>query len=282
MPTLGFPPAPSGTSTTGAPAYLSVFTSLPGGMAGAVDSLRFDRLALTARRLFPKLNTAVSNDYLTELLVAAEADLSQRLRVWFQPREVIPDTADPSERVALEAQGKIVETEPGYDYDPDLFQGERWGLFELRQRPVIAVRKMEFAYPQPTSSLYTIPTEWVRLDGKYGRFNLVPNNASLMIPLNAFLLSAVGGGRTVPFMVQIRYAAGIANIQRDYPNLLELIKRATVLRLIDGLYLPQSGSTSADGLSQSLSWDADKYRDAIETQVQQLRERIHGINMVVM
>jgi hypothetical protein len=36
-----------------------------------------------------------------------------------------------------------------------------------------------------------------------------------------------------------------------------------VLKVIDDGFLPQSGSISADGLSQSLSVDMDKYHDAI-------------------
>ena len=283
MPLLGFTNGGqvAAAAANAAATYVSVFNTTPGGIAAAVDGLRFDRLSLVARRLYPQLNNRVTNDLLTETLMAAEADLSQQLRVWFQPRTIIPISAAPSEAAALTAAGAIVEYEPGYDYDPDLFMGNTWGLFELRQKPVVSIGSIVFAYPSQTSTLYTIPPDWVRLEAKYGRFNLVPTNTTLQLPLNSYLLSTLGGGRIVPLMIQIRYVAGIANIQRDYPNIIDLIKRMAVLRLIDTLYLPQSSSASADGLSQSLSWESAKAHDEIKAQIERLRERIHGVNMMV-
>src|SRR3546814_15149872 len=77
-------------------------------------------------------------------------------------------------------------------------------------------------------------------------------------------MQALGGGRTIPFMIQLTYVAGLANAARDYPDLLDVIKKKAVLKIVQDRYLPQSGSISADGLSQSVSVQMDQYQDVID------------------
>lgn len=255
---------------------VSAFPSLP----AAVAQIRRDRLLSAASNFFP--DTPLSDEYLLEKVVAAEASAQRELRCFFTPHEMLPEGADQSEIDALTQAGNVVTIEPGYDYDPAFFQGNTWGLIEVRQKPIIAVHSIKFAYPSPDNTLYDIPIQWVRMDAKYGRINLVPVQTTLMLPLNAFLLSALGGGRLVPLMLQVRYRCGLANAASDFPDLLDVLKKMTVLSIIEDNYTPASGSTSADGLSQTVAVDTAKYQQVIDRRVKVLRDAIHGIRIMVM
>ncbi len=258
----------------------SIFNTGGASIRDAIASLRRDRLALALRRLSPRAE--ISDESLLEKLLAAEAQVSRDLRVWLTPREVLPWSASADEIQALQDAGKVVEFEPGYDYSPEFYDGNSWGRLDLRQVAVIEVHKIEFVYPSLGQTLYAIPNEWIRVDRKYGAISLVPTNATIVLPLNNYILTVLGGGRTIPLMIQVRYSAGLQNAARDYPDLVDIIKKSAVLRLVDDMLLPTSGSTSADGLSQSLSWDADKYREAIEKKLEGLRQAIQGVRVMVL
>lgn len=241
----------------------------------AIARLRQDRLLQVVETYAP--GATFSDDYLWDKLRAAEADAERRLRVFFSPVEIIPQGSD-EDTDALDAANVRWIEEPGYDFDPDLFKGETWGLIETRQHPIIRIDAIQFAWPAPgMGSAFTVPQSWIRIDKKYGRINLVPTQNLLTLPLNTFILSALSGGRSVPLMMQIRYAAGLTNAARDYPDLTDLVQKMAVLNLLADLFLPQSGSISADGLSQSLSLDLDKYRQGIEDRLETLRQAIHGV-----
>ncbi|WP_431860143.1 hypothetical protein [Azospirillum sp.] len=262
----------------------------------AVPDLRNDRLMRLGKGMRP--DAAVSDDYLWGKLLAAEKLIERQLRVFLTPREIVPLGASwvtvpagtpQAEIDALTASGKEVFTdgtevleEPGYDYDPDLWRGNTWGLIELRQKPIIKVHSITFAYPSPSSKLFSIPTEWIRPDKKYGRISLVPVQGAVTLPMNTYLLSTLGGGRLVPLMLQVRYSAGLTNVEVEHPDIADVIKKAAVLSVVDDKYLPQSASASVDGLSQSLSWDAEKYRDAIDKKVATIRDSLQGIRVMVM
>lgn len=254
--------------------------SVFGDLAAAVAGLRRDRLAAMLENYAP--GRTITDEYLLEKLVAAEKAMERELRIFFTPREMIPPGTPQAEIEALEAAGETVMEEPGYDYDPDMFRGNTWGLIELRQRPIIQVHRVWFAYPDPVSSIYAVPIEWVRPEKKIGRINLVPSQAAALLPLNAFILSAVGGGRKIPLMLQVRYRAGLVNAAADYPDLLTLIKRQAVLDMIGDIFVPGSGSVSADGLSQTISFEAAKYQDEITAKVAKLQSALHGIRVMVM
>ena len=222
-----------------------------------------------------------SDDALYSKLIAAEADASHQLRVFFAPTLVIPEGAPQSEIDALEAAGTRYVQEPAYDYDPEFFHGERWGFIVVNHRPLISVQSIRFAYPDPTQQVWEVPISWARTDRQYGHIRLVPAAQSFSAPLSAFVMQALGGGRTIPFMIQVRYTSGLANAARDFPELLDLVKKMAVLRILQSAFLPQSGSISADGLSQSASVDVEKWHDGIVDKLGDLRDAIHGIRMMV-
>lgn len=248
-----------------------------------IQILRNDRLMAVARRYYPKV--ALSDEYLWDKLLATETDVARQLRTFLQPTMCLPIWATPEELAAYtDASPPVpVYQEPGYDYTPDLYSGPRWGFIEVRHRPIISITSISFTYPTPSDTLYTFPNDWIRPDLKYGVINLVPSQTAVQgVTLNAFVLSAFSGGLTVPLTLQIRYMAGLQNVRNgdNYRDLVDLIFKATSLSILEEQFIPQSGSASVDGLSQSLSLDMDKYRDMIEVRVGRLRRSIHGIRMV--
>jgi hypothetical protein len=253
----------------------SIFT------AEDVVILQRDRLMAAARRYFPRIQLSAA--YLQRKLLAAEADASRRLRVFFKPRMCLPVFASQEEIAGYAALTPPVPVylEPGYDYSPDIYSGPRWGLLEVRQRPIVSIESITFTYPSPSDTLYTFPNDWIRPDNKYGVINLVPTQTAVQgISLNAYILSAFSGGLTVPLTLQVRYMAGLQNVQDDYPDLVDLIFKMASLSILEEQYIPQSGSVSADGLSQSVSLDMDKYSEMIETRIERLRQSINGVRMI--
>lgn len=266
------------------PAALGAGLNLPfPSVPGAIASLRRDRLFQIMQTFFP--TAMLDGSYLLQKLVASTALIQHMLRVFLTPREMLPNTATQDEIDALTATGAVVELEPAYDYNPDLFQGNTWGFQPLRQRPIIAVHGMQFVYPTPNNTLFQIPSEWIRTDNKYGTINLLPVTASFSMPLNAFILSALGGGRMVPNFLEIRYSAGLINCARDWPDILDVILKQTVLSIFEDWYIPgnKSESTSADGLSQSTSVGLKlrDYEDIIGRKLETIRQAMFGIRLGV-
>ena len=244
----------------------------------AVREMRRDRLISVAANLFP--DVTLDDDYLWFKLMSAEASASRALRCFFTPRECYATGADPNTIAALEAAGSVLYEEPGYDFEPSMFSGGSWGAIETRQRPIINVNSIIFTYPAAASLLFEVPTTWLRVDKKYGRIQFVPLGTFMTGQLGGFVVSTIGSFE-MPLMVQISYRAGLQNAAQDYPDLLDLIKKMAVLSIVEDQYLPGSASTSMDGLSQSLSWDATKYEDSIEKKIARLRQSIHGVMMGV-
>jgi len=205
------------------------------------------------------------NEFLLHEIQAAEADISQRLRTYFEPTKVFPFPPAQSDLDALPV-GMPYDQEPGYDYDTTFFQGERWGFIATRHKPIISVDFIRFSYPAPTLVFYTIPNDWMRIDFKYGQINLVPATSTFTAPLSAFMLQALSGGTTIPFMMQVQYTAGLQNVRTDpkWRNLVDVIYRQAVLNCLKNAYIPQSGSISADGLSESRGFDVLKFQEGID------------------
>lgn len=253
----------------------ALFPDLP----AAVLTLRQDRLMQVLETWLP--GVVFSDDYLADKLRAAEADAERQLRVFFGPVEILPH-GWPEDTAALDTAGVRWIEEPGYDFEPDLFAGERWGLLETRQRPILHVEAIQFAWPAPGQGvLYRIPESWQRIDKKYGRINLVPTQDLIALPLNTFLLNAFGGGRRVPLMIQIRYRAGLTDASLHWPDLIDLVKKMAVLSLLNDGFLPASGSISADGLSQSKSFDLNAFAGMIDHKLETLRQALHGVRHIV-
>ena len=248
-------------------------------LSAAAAALREERLLQVISTWAP--GVVLSDDYLAEKLRTAEADAERKLRVFFSPVEIIP-TGWPEDTAALDAAGIRWVEEPGYDFEPELFAGERWGLLETRHRPIVRIDAIQFTWPAPALGvLYRIPKSWPRVDKKYGRINLVPTQDMVSLPLNTFLLTTLGGGRRIPLMVQIRYCAGLDNTSQHWPDLLDLVKKMAILSLMGDWFLPTSGSISADGLSQSKGLDIDKFASMVEGKLDALRQALHGLRVMV-
>jgi hypothetical protein len=254
----------------------SVFPSIPEAILG----LRRDRLMGPTTTWMAGVE--LSDEYLLEKLVSAEAEVERALRVFITPVEVLPTTTHQDVRDALDADGQRWVEEPGYDHDGSMVWGRSWAATDLRQRPVIRIREIRFAYPDPESTLFEVPTNWIRLDKKYGRFQLVPVQSVGAMQLSSVVLSALSAGMTIPLAIQVRYVAGLENAARDFPDVLSLIKRKAVLSILDEQFLAASGSTSVDGLSQSMSWDAGPHHKTIDDKLERLRQSIHGIRLAVL
>jgi hypothetical protein len=251
----------------------------------AVAQLQRDRLLLAAQTHFA--GVTLSQDYIWEKLRAAEAEASRILRVRFRPTMFFPEPPTQDEIDAL--AGMPWELDEGYDYDPEMYAGDRWGLFKTHSSPLIDVQSVRFAYPAQGNNVFDIPNEWLQLDRKYGHVRIVPLSTAAVAQLTPLLMQLVAVGRTIPNMVRITYVAGLENAASDYPELVDVVKKMAVLKVIEDGFLPQSGSISADGLSQSLSVDMGKYDEVVDRTLNGppgrnggLRAAIHGITMGVM
>lgn len=230
------------------------------------------------------------DDTLLEQLNAAAADVEGQLKVRLQPTTFFPDPPSQAEIDAL-PETMQWEWEPGQDYRPEFFGSGNWGWMVLRHKPVISIEFIRFAYPNPGSQNFTIPSEWIRFDPKYAQVNLVPNSASFTAPLTAFAMQMMAGGGMIPFALQIKYVAGLTGVKTDpvWGALRNAILMSATASLLEIAAPPQSGSISADGLSQSVSMDPSKYREMVDKALfgpkganGGLWTQIHGIGGTIM
>lgn len=252
----------------------------------AVDRLRADSLMMAASGAFTAVQ--VSDDYLWDKLRAAESEMAHELRVPLVPTAFFPDKPSDDEIAAL--NGMPWGIDPGYDYAPSDFAfNDKWGYIKMRNKPLHSVSRVRFSYPGGPTAHYDLPLDWLRMDKKYGQVQFVPSSTAFAAPLNTFVMQAIGQGRTIPLAIQFTYVAGLDNVQQNYPELMDAIMKKTVIKVVEDAFLPQSGSISADGLSQSISNDMDKHRDTVERIINGekgsnggLMAAIHGIRFGVM
>lgn len=249
-----------------------------------VQELREDRLMAAAAGAFQ--NIEVSDDYLWQKIRAAESEISHTLRVPLVPTRFFPNKPTQEQIDALDGMAWAVDA--AYDYDPDMFHFDKWGYFVTRQKPIISVERMWFSYPSRTDGWFTVPNDWIRTDARYGHIRLVPSSPAIFTTMSTFIMTALAGSRTIPFMINLEYTAGLADVETTYPELLDCIKKMAVLKVISDAFLPQSGSISADGLSQSISIDMSKYHESVDRILNGeqgsnggLMSKIHGIRMMV-
>lgn len=227
----------------------------------AVAKMRRDRLIMAANGALPSVT--VSDDYLWDKLRAAESEIAHELRVPLAPTAFFPSTPTQAEIDALGGQPWGID--PGYDYQPsDFAYNDRWGTIKLRNKPLHSISRVRFAYPGGPTAHYDLPLDWVRPDRKYGMIQFVPSSTAFAAPLNQFVMQAIGMGRTIPLAIQISYVAGLQDVGANYPELLDAVYKKAALKVIEDAFLPQSGSISADGLSQSISNDMEKHHDTVE------------------
>lgn len=252
----------------------------------AVDRLRQDSLMMAARGALPSV--VVTDDYIWSKILAAESEIAHELRVPLAPTTFFPEQPTESEITAL--AGADWGIDPGYDYSPEAFgYNDKWGMLKMRNKPLISVSRVRFAYPGGSGSHYDLPLDWLRMDKKHGTVQFVPSSTAFVAPLNAFVMQAIGNGRTIPLAIQVTYVAGLSNVAVDYPELLDVVMKKASLKIIEDAFLPQSGSISADGLSQSMSNDMEKHHDTIDRVLNGgkganggLMAAIHGIRLGVL
>jgi hypothetical protein len=206
----------------------------------------------------------------------AERTAEKALRVFLTPCELLPSGATDAERDAFDAAGIRWQEEAGYDHEG--YSGN-WGALDLRHRPVIDIHEVRFCYPDPKSTLFVAPPEWIRLDKKYGRLQLVPTQSVGGFAVSNLVIASLNAGQTVPLAIQVRYRAGLRNAARDYPDVLNLILKQAVLDTLDDQFMPTGGSSSVDGLSQSMQWDGSKHHKELDAKFEKLRSSLHGIRM---
>ena len=163
--------------------------------------------------------------------------------------------------------------------------GDAWGFMQLRQKPLVSVQSVQFAYPTPGNLVYDVPMEWIRLDRRYAQLHLVPTGMTSLAPISGYMLSTIAGGRNIPMMVRVRYTAGLSDAHALWPDILDVTQRLAAFKTLQGQFLPSSGSISADGLSQSSSIDFDKWMHGpggIDATFEKLYEAIHGPRLAVL
>jgi hypothetical protein len=237
-----------------------------------------DRLMAAVSVFMPGIE--IDPGYVYQQILSAESDIAHRLRVLLVPHEILPDGTDPAVLAELDAQGIPWLTEPPYDMVPGQYANDKWGYLICRQKPVIEVLSVSYHYPVPNNLVWTMPNDWIRVDKKYGHLQFVPTGTPVTAPLSAYVLGAMAHGRTIPQMIRVRYRAGMEDAFGTYPELKNLIVMKAVLNVLDGWFIPQSGSISADGLSQSFSMDMDRHKNAIDGRLEALRSFIHGQRMI--
>lgn len=252
--------------------------------AAAIAKMRCDRLMLAAKSILPDIQ--LSDSYLWDKLLAAEAHARHVLRVPLAPTRFFPLDPTPEQLAAI---GDMPwDLDPPYDWLPDTFMGDKWGYMLLRNRPIIDIHDFRVTYPSTQNTVLDVPMDWLRLDKKYGHLNLVPTSPLAIQTVGAVLIPMLSGGRRLPFAVHIEYTAGLQDVRRNYPDLLDVVFKLATIGVLEDSYLPQSGSISADGLSQSTSIDTDKYHEAVERILYGpdggnggLVAKINGIRMMV-
>lgn len=218
----------------------------------------------------------LDDDFLWEMMVEGEAQLAVALGIDLQPTEyfpVVPPT--PDEIVAL--AGRPWKVEPGYDCTPNFFSASSWGTTKLRTKLVTAIHRVQVVYPPQPQPIFTVPPSWVLFDAPGSVLQIIPGGSGASeVPLSVFVLQTLTSGYTVPHMLRVRYTAGLTPEHEFYQLIRGLALRQGAVRVLMNSFIPQSGSISADGLSQSASMDVSKYQDALDAEIESLHQRLKG------
>ena len=241
-----------------------------------VEEIRTERIPLLSEDYVDL--SAVADGYIEEMVLAAEAEVERRLTVPLSPVEVFPHP--PSEDEIDDLNGVRWVQEPGYDLPPGYFSPGHWGLLRLRIRPVISVSSVALIHPVSHTTVYDVPDSWIMLDQTGGTITILPSTDVANGRMSMFLLQAMSSGYEIPHIIRVRYKAGLSDIHTRYPDIPAFIKQLAMVRIIDSGMVPQSGSLSADGISQSFSLDSGKMVDVINKRLDDLRDQIVGPRMV--
>ncbi len=251
--------------------------------AVAIETLKNDHLIRVAGNYWP--DVTLQNSYIWEQLRAAENEAEHILRIPLQPIEIFPNSTPQFDIDAWVSSNpdKRYEIEEGYDYEGVMYKSNRWAFIVTRRKPIQKVTSYDFVYPMAGNVVFSIPSSWIRVDKHAGSIQIIPSGPLLgQGNLNTFFISLIQGGRDIPQMIKIRYTAGLSDAISQYPSLVALVKRMAVLRMIDDAFIPDSTSLSADGLSESLSVTISNYEDKKDKELQTLRQKLQGIQLMVM
>ncbi|EPT1451921.1 hypothetical protein ACVOZ6_003509 [Escherichia coli] len=225
-----------------------------------VPEMRQEQLLVAASGAMREVQ--LTDDYIWNKLRAAESEIAHKLRILLTPHQVFPKQPTPEEIAALDGMPYMVETP--YDYMPNLYDRDKWGYFITRQRPIIDVQRLRYQMPSQGNQYFDIPLDWLRLDKKYGHVRVLPTTNASLVTASVLGFTALTWQSIIPNMMNVTYTAGIEDAEANYPELIDAIKKMAVVKILTDLFLPQSGSISADGLSESMSTDVTKYQEQID------------------
>jgi len=249
---------------------------------------RMAALASMRRDYLPALMSgygklSFTDQFLWARLMAAEAHIAHTLRIPLQPTRFFPRT--PTDTEIAELNDAPWAIDPGYELDPHDVQFGGTRSLRLRQIPIIDVVRVEMVYPGQALPVFTMPNEWLRLDKKYGHMQIVPIGSQFGygIPSAGMSIAIMSGGAVVPQIFHVHYWAGLENVGQTYPDLLDVALRLTAIGTLKARAMPQSGSISADGLSQSYSApDFSALQDQIDSELSDIRASIVGVRFTVL
>lgn len=249
-----------------------------------VDEMRSEQLMAAAAGVLQDVE--ISDSYIWNKVRAAESEIAHRLRVPLVPTRYFPTQPTQEQIDALD--GMAWEVEVGYDYQPENFDSGKWGMIITRQKPLISVERLRFSMPSASASYFDLPADWLKIDAKAGVIRILPTSNASLVTSSVLGMSALSWRSVIPAMIQLEYTAGLSDVENRFPELVDVIKKSAVCKIVNDAYLPQSGSISADGLSQSLAVDAAKYQEGIDHIIDGpagsnggLRSKIHGITAMV-
>lgn len=242
-------------------------------------------------------------------LIAAEDYFERRLGVRWQPTRVLSDargrlhstfpTGGVLDLGALDPPYDPIKDidEPAYDYGRDFWSDGAWGWLDLSHRPVRDITQVVFAFPG-TQPIYRVPDNWLRLDRKFGRLQMVPSSSTAVYAVfNAVFLGILAGARGVPQSIYVDYVTGYSHEEwiAHGQDLLQALRLQACLGLlgIGGTAMAQGQQNlnlGMDGLSTSRGYMSGKfgpYTARIELAMAEIKDtmenwqrREHGVPMI--
>lgn len=227
-----------------------------------------------------KINN-LSGDYVFNKLRGQEDEIERELGILWQAQRIR------SEPPVGATDFDLIE--PAYDYETNFFYDNRWGFLKLRRYPVRSVERMVFTFPNPDSAVFTVPPDWMRIDHEFGSIRLVPTSAAIYGHFSAFMLSLFSGGRSVPASIVVDYTAGFRSgtltvpetLSTNYADLLEHLKQSVIADILMDAFVPGSLSISADGESQSMTLDIQRFIEGHKEKRRMFKNKIKGVILTV-
>lgn len=250
-----------------------------------IPQLREDQLMAASAGALRDMK--VSDDYIWRKLIAAEAEIGRRLRVFLVPTRIFQSKPTEEQIAALNGEPWVQDTPQ--DYLPTMFDADKWGFFVTRHHPIVSVDRLRFIMPSAGNNYFDMPDEWLRIDRKYGHVEIIPVTNASLVTTSVLGFTALTWQSRIPQMVHLDYTAGLVDAETQYPDLIDAILKLAVTKIITDTFLPQSGSISADGLSESMSVDIGKYQDQIDRIIDGpeksgnggLQAAIHGVRSLI-